>query len=128
MSAAYEISVELVHYCECITCGVPIFGPEVRRKQLKREHGSFYCINGHSQYWPSESDEEKLRRERDNAIKRKDWAEEAAKKARHAEAIVRGKLKAQTERVKNGVCPCCKRSFQNLRRHMASKHPHWTEE
>jgi hypothetical protein len=21
------------------------------------------------------------------------------------------------------VCPCCNRSFQNLRRHMATKHP-----
>lgn len=25
-------------------------------------------------------------------------------------------------RVKNGVCPCCNRSFTNLRRHMATKH------
>lgn len=26
-------------------------------------------------------------------------------------------------RVSNGVCPCCRRSFENLQRHMATKHP-----
>lgn len=40
---------------------------------------------------------------------------------------MRGKLKAQTTRVKNGVCPCCNRSFQNLKRHMNTKHPNWSE-
>lgn len=27
------------------------------------------------------------------------------------------------KRVKNGVCPCCTRSFTNLRRHISTKHP-----
>jgi hypothetical protein len=26
-------------------------------------------------------------------------------------------------RVGNGVCPCCSRSFTNLKRHIRSKHP-----
>lgn len=29
----------------------------------------------------------------------------------------------QIDRVGKGVCPCCKRSFTNLRRHMTTKHP-----
>jgi hypothetical protein len=33
------------------------------------------------------------------------------------------KARNQLERVGNGVCPCCTRSFTNLRRHMATKHP-----
>lgn len=28
-------------------------------------------------------------------------------------------------RAANGVCPCCKRTFTNLRRHMASKHSNY---
>lgn len=35
--------------------------------------------------------------------------------------------KGQVTRLKNraaaGVCPCCTRSFENLRRHMTTKHP-----
>lgn len=130
MSAAYSITVTLVHYCACIECGVPIFGPEVRRDELKRSHSNFFCINGHPQHWPGESTEEKLRREladaakaTERAKKEKEWAEQEAKAARHAKAIAEGKMKAQSERVKNGVCPCCNRSFTNLRRHMSTKHP-----
>jgi len=29
-------------------------------------------------------------------------------------------------RVKNGVCPCCNRSFQNLAKHMSVKHPNYS--
>jgi hypothetical protein len=29
--------------------------------------------------------------------------------------------------VANGVCPCCNRTFQNLARHMAGKHPDYEE-
>lgn len=36
---------------------------------------------------------------------------------------VKGVLKKFKNRVHHGVCPCCQRSFENLRRHMASKHP-----
>jgi hypothetical protein len=123
VSHAYKIDVQLMHFCECIRCGVPIFGPEVQYKNLHRNHENFYCINGHAQHWPGESDEEKLRKQVERLQKEKEWAEQAAKTARQAEAIAKGKQKAHAERVKNGVCPCCTRSFTNLRRHMATKHP-----
>jgi hypothetical protein len=31
-------------------------------------------------------------------------------------------------RIGNGVCPCCNRSFTNLRRHMTTKHPEYPKE
>jgi hypothetical protein len=27
------------------------------------------------------------------------------------------------KRIQSGVCPCCNRTFENLGRHMKSKHP-----
>lgn len=40
--------------------------------------------------------------------------------------------KGQVTKLKNrtaaGVCPCCTRSFENLKRHMATKHPAFTDE
>jgi len=57
------------------------------------------------------------------------WRKDAEAKAEslqvernHSKAI-RGELTKLKKRVTNGVCPCCHRSFQNLRRHMATKHP-----
>lgn len=35
----------------------------------------------------------------------------------------RGATKRLSNRVKNGVCPCCTRSFHNLREHMKTQHP-----
>ena len=35
----------------------------------------------------------------------------------------RMKAEKQLKRVHNGVCPCCNRSFQNLQKHMKTKHP-----
>lgn len=39
-----------------------------------------------------------------------------------AEQQARQKSEKKLKRVGNGVCPCCKRSFTNLARHMATKH------
>lgn len=32
------------------------------------------------------------------------------------------------KRIAAGVCPCCNRSFANLREHMAGQHPDFTGE
>lgn len=39
---------------------------------------------------------------------------------RRAEKAAKARLK---NRISKGVCPCCRRHFMNLQRHMASKHP-----
>jgi hypothetical protein len=118
-------SVEMASFGDCITCGSPIWGPATRKTHCLNKKGaeSFFCINGHSQVYVGETEADKLRKQVDRLQKEKEWAEQAAKTARQAEAIAKGKQKAHAERVKNGVCPCCTRSFTNLRRHMATKHP-----
>lgn len=45
---------------------------------------------------------------------------EKAEARRRAEKAAKTKLK---KRIAGGVCPCCKRTFQNLQRHMAGQHP-----
>jgi hypothetical protein len=46
--------------------------------------------------------------------------ERNAKEIAEAERI---KLSKKLRRVDKGVCPCCNRTFTNLQRHMATKHP-----
>ncbi len=58
-----------------------------------------------------------------NEQKRTQWARNEAKQneyRRRAEKAAKTRIK---NRIANGVCPRCQRSFKNLHRHMKSKHP-----
>jgi uncharacterized protein (UPF0212 family) len=46
---------------------------------------------------------------------------------RKATRTLKTQLKKVHVRVGHGVCPCCNRSFAQLRRHMAAKHPEYAE-
>lgn len=89
----------------------------------------FYCPNGHRQHF-RDSETDKLRRERDRLIQNRVCLEEIlADKDRRLEeekrrvAAARGQVTKIKNRVGNGVCPCCNRTFSNLTQHMHSKHP-----
>jgi hypothetical protein len=115
-----EVAIEVI---TCAACGVQ-FGLTERYIESRREdHKIFYCPNQHDNYFPQKTEAEKLREE----LKRKE--QELADKAIEKIAM-ENKLTAQVneanrklKRVHNGVCPCCNRSFQNLQRHMKTKHP-----
>lgn len=121
---------------DCCNCGVTFFVPADLRAQRKLDAALFYCPNGHGQHY-SKSEADKLRARvteleslAQAETKRKQWAEQEAKNQRERAEAAERRLSAQfgentklRKRIKNGVCPCCTRSFTNLRRHMATKHP-----
>ena len=122
----------VLHYrtFACCECGVEVALPDNFEEHRRRDHRRWYCPNGHPQHFRGESDVERLMKQVEAETKKRQWAEQAQKRAEEAEAAAlrkataaKKKLKAQTKRVANGVCPCCQRSFTNLRRHMATKHP-----
>jgi hypothetical protein len=47
----------------CCSCGIAGDGAVRWIKERENDHKSFYCPNGHKQYFPHESDEECLRRQ-----------------------------------------------------------------
>lgn len=53
----------------------------------------------------------------------KRYAEQEADHFRKSRDAIKGVLTKERKRVGNGVCPCCNRSFINLKRHMKTKHP-----
>ena len=118
----------------CGTCGVEY---AIRRQfvaKLRETHAHFHCPSAHPTYFPAKTEAELLKeklaaveKERDTAIKRKEWAEQAegiATKERDKARTERDRLR---KRAQNGACPCCKRTFSNLARHMAIKHPETPE-
>lgn len=76
---------------------------------------------------------EKLEKALEEERARKQAALERANQARHEVQHLSTQLKGtktrlrnHRERSKNGVCPCCNRTFKQLAAHMASKHPDFT--
>ena len=107
-----------------------------RSRVWKKE--SIYCPScGTLQGWSGETPDQKVRREleaklakakRDNeyleasAIRHR----ERANSAERSLSATKGVVTRMKNRASKGICPCCNRSFTNLRRHMETQHPNYT--
>lgn len=104
----------------CYSCGVLFAMAEDYRDHRLKDGKNFHCPSGHSQaYVQGKTDEQKLREAsaRETALK-----DQLSAAIRDAETT-RAALIRDRHRFANGVCPCCNRSFDNVRRHMTTKHP-----
>lgn len=125
----------------CCRCKEPMWMSAEAYATYKRNGQAFYCIHGHGQvFTEGESEANQIRRERDRLkqqLAQKDdelkmaWAtaNDQHEKAKHERARAngyKGHATRITMRAKAGVCPCCNRTFQQLARHMAAKHPQFT--
>lgn len=116
----------------CGGCGVTYSMPLAlynNHRELGSRSKGWTCPNGCSRAF-RESETDELRRERDRLKQREAMLEDSLREwqreAESAKASARAYKGAATRlknRAKAGVCPCCNRTFQNLRRHMASQHP-----
>lgn len=105
----------------CCNCSTP-FAILLNLQDRRRDDGEiFYCPNGHPQSYRESTVtklERKLYRERQVLDQTKASLRETEKDLK----AKKGQLTKLKNRVKNGVCPDCHRSFVNLKRHMDSKH------
>jgi 23S rRNA C2498 (ribose-2'-O)-methylase RlmM len=85
----------------------------------KRDRKTFYCPNGHSQWFPGKTEKE-LRKEAD---RRAANAEEEARILAVQRDEARKELRRLKQRAEAGACPYCNRSFVQLTRHIHTKHP-----
>jgi len=114
---------------ECCNCGVTFAMTRAYYKQRQADKLNFFCPSGHPQHY-SRSTEQRLQ----SVIDRKNQEIESIhgnlqrqisenvtlEYQRRSEKAKVTKIK---NRIANGVCPCCKRTFQNLHRHMTNQHP-----
>ena len=102
-------------------CGAPFAVAAQTLRRWKRDKNWWFCPHcGTRLYFPGETPEQREMRQLRAAAERNEQAaiqarEEADRRSRQYRRI--------RDRVKNGVCPCCERTFQNLARHMATEHP-----
>lgn len=116
-----EITIQLEPMtCGVVGCGIAFAISETLYRKANADHGVwFYCPNGHHIHFSGRSTQDKLRDAEARSVALQDQLEASA---REAEAT-RAALLRDRQRFANGVCPCCNRSFENVRRHMATKHP-----
>lgn len=112
----------------CCKCGIEFWVPDHWHTKRKEDHEWFYCPNGHQQHFVGETEAERLRRERDRLQQRIAERDDEIKSLEGRRRAALGQVTKLRNRVRNGVCPCCSRSFTNLRQHMETKHPDWKAE
>jgi uncharacterized Zn-finger protein len=136
-ATAYGTTTGVVHIDPiwCNGCGVPYGLPRGFLKQRREDHQTWTCPNGCERHYPvGSSDVEKkakaLEEEKTRLQQQLTWAREDRDRQRagrltaeRRRAAAKGQLTKTKNRIANGVCPCCNRTFVNLGKHMAGKHP-----
>lgn len=112
---------------ECCNCGIPFAITQDLKDRRLKDHKSFYCPNGHSQHYTGKTEEQKLREQLERANQRVASRDEDLRVERASHAATKGQLTKAKKRAAHGVCPCCKRTFANVARHVAGQHPDFVE-
>jgi hypothetical protein len=123
MSAeALNLIIEFQVMATCCVCGIPVVASATFARDAHDSGKSWSCLNGHSQHF-TEKTEAKLRRELDEMRRSRDFQLTHAEHLSRRVSATRGQLTKIRNRIGNGVCPCCRRTFQNLLAHMQTQHP-----
>lgn len=129
VNGATNAGVVTMTILDCSTCGV-IYGITADFEKRRRNDGAkFHCPNGHGQWYSkTEADRERekaaaLQRRLDRAEAREVHLRDQLQATEYQRRAAKGQLTKAKKRIAAGVCPCCKRTFQNLANHMAGQHP-----
>ena len=110
---------------QCVLFGMPEWLEHARQV----DHQTFYCPLGHPNHYPAgKTESERLRDQLNAEIAYSKRKSEALEREKRLHAATKGELTKTKNRIANGVCPCCNRSFAQLTRHMKSQHPEYVGE
>lgn len=114
----------------CPVCGVGHAIPEALNTQAKRHGKSVFCPLGHSWIYTKTVEQDLAEAKRDAEYYRGRLKDEQAAHGRTERRLnaTRGVVTRTKRRIAAGVCPCCKRTFQQLARHMAGQHPEYAQD
>lgn len=118
----------------CGCCG-GIYAISERYRQKMHEEGKCWTCPYCKASWgySGNSDNQRLRKELEEAKRREQWAKDDAAWQKNQKATVEKRLSAAKgqatklrKRISAGVCPCCHRTFKQLAAHMTHKHPEYS--
>jgi hypothetical protein len=118
-----------IHIIECAACSVDFGIGDDFMARRRKDHGVFYCPNGHQNYYSGDNAEEAAKKEAERLARVADSLRASNALLRDQRAAARRQAtayKGVATRVKNradkGVCQHCNRSFSNVARHVAHMH------
>lgn len=123
--------LEFFNVLHCANCGVGFAISTEYEDKRRADRRTFYCPNGHSQWFPGKTDKKVIEELRAQVASREDLLQSTRlERDKHyrLRRAAEGKARAIRKRVAAGVCPRCTRTFQNLARHMHTKHPGFPHE
>lgn len=125
----FKIGDENVVAIRCGSCAVLHAFPAIIYDTARQQGGFWSCPNGHRRGWARGEDQEALevtRRERDRLKQENARLAEEAAAAERKRLTAERAVKRHKTRSAAGLCPCCNRSFTNMRRHIETKHPEYS--
>lgn len=123
----------LTHTTELVVttcwCGMPHAIPGELYRHQQRQHSdgrdvtAVYCPLGHTHIPAGEGKAAKLERQLRQARERAAAEADLRRDTERRLAAQKGETTKAKKRAAAAACPCCGRTFVQLRRHMAAKHP-----
>lgn len=114
-------------FVQCYSCAVEYAIPEQINECALRDRSSrgktIYCPNGHGWQYTGETEAQKQRRRAELAEQRLAQRDDEIRDLGRAVSAQKSNVTKLKRRAAAGTCPCCKRSFSNVRAHIANKHP-----
>jgi hypothetical protein len=110
-------------------CGMAHAVPSEFRSYQMRCHDNggvvpdIFCPLGHAHIPSGKGKAERERERREAAEAALSATRDQLSAERKEHAATKGQLTKAKKRAFAGVCPCCNRSFVDVRRHMVTKHP-----
>ena len=123
--------------CGAAGCGQTFGMTTSFYRQVRASHETWYCPSGHPRAYLGESAverEQRLRKRAEESARfaraSRDAALDQAEAAERSARAFKGHVTRLRNRIANGVCPVpsCRRSFENVRRHITGQHPEWAHE
>jgi predicted nucleic acid-binding Zn-ribbon protein len=127
------VSTDLIEK-HCPVCCIHYAAPRAMFDMRNADEGPWYCPNGHrlvfteSAFSKAKTERDQLRRERDQLKQNEAYLEQTLADTARERTALKGQVTKLHKRIGAGVCPCCTRSFTDLKRHMASKHAGFRED
>jgi DNA-binding XRE family transcriptional regulator len=125
----------MVHYIANVSivaltakCGHTIYMEAGFNRQRIEDEKAFWCtVCGDERHYGSNTETGRLRAELQKTQGELDRARQAESRAREKTGQIARSYKRVRDRIRNGVCPCCNRTFQNLANHMRTEHADYGE-
>jgi hypothetical protein len=118
------VTIHLAHDFEIVNCGRDdchqTFAMTAEFYNKTKATGqTWYCPSGHARVWGGPSTKAQLTEAKTRETHLRDQLAAAVRDAETARSL----LVRDRERFAAGICPCCRRTFDNVRRHMSTQHP-----